>query len=103
VAQDPTLDLYTAMLAERSIPWAIAVVGGSLFDYEPLVIDALGRGAHLRVGLEDWPDGPTNHEQVKRAVRLCGQAGRRVATTSETRSTLELVGRLRQGHHAEDR
>jgi len=84
------LDLYTAMFAGRPIPWAIAVVGGSLFDYEPLVVDALERGAHLRVGLEDWPDGPTNREQVTRAVRLCERAGRPAATPSETRSILGL-------------
>jgi 3-keto-5-aminohexanoate cleavage enzyme len=82
------LDLYTAMLAGRSIPWAVAVVGGSLFDYEPLVVDALARGAHLRVGLEDWAAGPTNGEQVARAVRLCEQAGRPIATQDETRSIL---------------
>lgn len=84
------LDLYTAMLAGRSIPWAVAIVGGSLFNHESLVVDALGRGAHLRVGLEDWPDGPTNREQVTRAVRLCEQAGRAAATRSETRSILRL-------------
>jgi uncharacterized protein (DUF849 family) len=84
------LDLYTAMLGERSIPWAVAVVGGSLFDHESLVVDALGRGAHLRVGLEDWPDGPTNREQVTRAVRLSERAGRAAATQGETRSILRL-------------
>ena len=84
------LDLYTAMLGSRSIPWAVAVVGASLFDYEPLVDDALARGAHLRVGLEDWADGPTNREQVTRAVALCRRAGRVVATASETRSILGL-------------
>jgi 3-keto-5-aminohexanoate cleavage enzyme len=84
------LDLYTAMLGERAIPWAVAVVGGSLFDHEPLVVDALERGAHLRIGLEDWPDGPSNHEQVTRAVGLCERVGRAAATQSETRSTLGL-------------
>ena len=64
------LDLYLAMLGERSIPWAVAVVGGSLFDHAGLVTDALERGGHLRVGLEDWPDGPTNAEQVARVAAL---------------------------------
>jgi uncharacterized protein (DUF849 family) len=84
------LDLYTAMLGGRSIPWAVAVIGDSLFDYEPLIDDALARGAHLRVGLEDWPDGPTNREQVTRAVELCTRAGRAVATPNETRTLLGL-------------
>ncbi len=84
------LDLYLAMLGDRAIPWAIAVVGGSLFDHTELVADALRRGAHLRVGLEDWADGPANAEQVQRAAVLAQRAGRRVATAIETRALLGL-------------
>ena len=84
------LDLYLAMLGERPIPWAIAVVGGSLFDHTDLAVDALGRGAHLRVGLEDWADGPANVEQVERAAALVLDAGRSVATPAETATLLAL-------------
>jgi len=84
------LDLYLAMLGDRAVPWAIAVVGGSLFDHTELVADALRRGAHLRVGLEDWADGPANAEQVQRAAVLAQRAGRRVATAIETRALLGL-------------
>jgi 3-keto-5-aminohexanoate cleavage enzyme len=84
------LDLYLAMLGERPIPWAIAVVGGSLLAHPQLVADALGRGAHLRVGLEDWSTGPGNVEQVARVVALVQDAGRSVATAPETVDLLAL-------------
>jgi uncharacterized protein (DUF849 family) len=84
------LDLYAAMLSDRPIPWAIAVVGGSLFDHTDLALDALARGAHLRVGLEDWADGPANAEQVERAVALAHDAGRPVATSTATAELLAL-------------
>jgi 3-keto-5-aminohexanoate cleavage enzyme len=86
------LDLYLAMLGTRPIPWAVAVVGGSIFDHADLVVDALRRGAHLRVGLEDWADGPANAEQVERAAALAHHAGRPVATPAETRELLGLAG-----------
>jgi 3-keto-5-aminohexanoate cleavage enzyme len=84
------LDLYLAMLGERPVPWAIAVVGGSLFDHRDLVATALERGGHLRVGLEDWADGPTNAEQVARVVGLAREAGRPVASAAETAALLAL-------------
>jgi uncharacterized protein (DUF849 family) len=84
------LDLYAAMLGGRPIPWAIAVVGGSLFDHTELARAALERGAHLRVGLEDWADGPTNEQQVGRAVALCDAAGREVASAADAAALLGL-------------
>ena len=59
------LDLYLAMLDGTGLPWAVAVLGGSLLD-SPLAALALERGGHLRVGLEDFPDGPPNAAQVAR-------------------------------------
>jgi 3-keto-5-aminohexanoate cleavage enzyme len=84
------LELYLAMLGERPIPWAIAVIGGSLFDHAELAATALERGGHLRVGLEDWSDGPANAEQVDRLARLVRDAGRPVATANETARMLGL-------------
>jgi uncharacterized protein (DUF849 family) len=83
------LDLYLAMLGDAPVPWAVAVLGGSLLD-TAVARTALERGGHLRVGIEDWDDGPTNAEQVSAAAALCKQVGRPVATIAETGATLGL-------------
>jgi uncharacterized protein (DUF849 family) len=83
------LDLYVAMLAGTGIPWAVAVLGGSLLD-TPVARAALERGGHLRVGLEDWDDGPANEEQVANAAKLCAEVGRPVAGIDETAASLRL-------------
>jgi 3-keto-5-aminohexanoate cleavage enzyme len=83
------LDLFLAMLGETEVPWAVAVLGGSLLD-TPIARAALERGGHLRVGIEDWDDGPSNLEQVEAAVACCAGAGRPVATITETEHLLGL-------------
>jgi len=81
------LDLYLAMLDEATVPWAVAVLGGSLLD-TPIARAALERGGHLRVGIEDWDTGPPNIEQVAAAVELCEEVGRPVATIADTEQRL---------------
>jgi 3-keto-5-aminohexanoate cleavage enzyme len=83
------LDLYVAMVGDAPIPWAVAVLGGSLID-SPVARRAVERGGHLRVGLEDFDGGPANVEQVEAAVRVCNDAGRPVATLSEAAKVLDL-------------
>ncbi|MBK5287931.1 MAG: 3-keto-5-aminohexanoate cleavage protein [Acidimicrobiia bacterium] len=83
------LDLYTAMLGDTGIPWAVALIDGDAVGH-PLVRDALERGAHLRVGLEDQPDGPHNAEIVAAAAALCADVGRPVATPADTERLLGL-------------
>jgi uncharacterized protein (DUF849 family) len=83
------LDLYVAMLGDVEIPWAVAVLGGSLLD-TPVARAAVERGGHLRVGLEDWDDGPANADQVAAAAKLCADAGRPVATIEQTAALLNL-------------
>jgi uncharacterized protein (DUF849 family) len=83
------LDLYCAMLGDAPIPWAVAVLGGSLFD-TPLPRLALERGGHLRVGIEDWDAGPPNAEQVSMAAALCAEVGRPVATIAQAERVLGL-------------
>ncbi len=87
---DEGLDLYLAMLAGTGIPWAIAIVGGAALDH-PLTRRALELGGHLRVGLEDDPDGPANAEIVAGAAAMCRDAGRPVATLAETEDLLGLA------------
>jgi uncharacterized protein (DUF849 family) len=83
------LDLYLAILGDAPIPWAVAVLGGSLLD-TPVARLALDRGGHLRVGLEDWDDGPANVEQVTAAAQLCRSVGREVATIDQSTALLGL-------------
>ena len=81
------LDLDLAMLDEATVPWAVAVLGGSVLD-TPIARAALERGGHLRVGIEDWDAGPTNAEQVATAAELCADVGRPVATIADTEQRL---------------
>ncbi|MGZ4676600.1 MAG: 3-keto-5-aminohexanoate cleavage protein [Acidimicrobiia bacterium] len=85
------LDLYLAMLGDTGIPWAVAIIDGDAVGH-PLVRAALARGAHLRVGLEDQPDGPRNAEIVAAAAALCADVGRPVATLADTERVLGLPG-----------
>ena len=77
------------MLGDADIPWAVAVLGGSLLD-TPIARAALERGGHLRVGLEDWDAGPANVEQVAAAAELCRTVGRPVATSTTPAASLGL-------------
>jgi uncharacterized protein (DUF849 family) len=68
------------------------VLGGSLLD-SPLARLALERGGHLRVGLEDHMDGEPNAVQVERAVKLCAELGRPVASPAQAAQILALPTR----------
>jgi 3-keto-5-aminohexanoate cleavage enzyme len=83
------LDLFLAMLGDTPVEWGVAVLGGSLLE-TPIARAALERGGHLRVGIEDWDDGPANVDQVVAAVALCGEVGRPIASIAETESLLRL-------------
>jgi 3-keto-5-aminohexanoate cleavage enzyme len=83
------LDLFLAMYGATPVPWAVAVLGGSLLE-TPIARAALERGGHLRVGIEDWDHGPSNVEQVAAAVALCAEVGRPVATITQTTQLLHL-------------
>ena len=86
------LEMYLAMLRGIDLPWAIAVIGGSVLD-SPLAPLALARGGHLRVGLEDRVDATSNVDEVQRAARLVAAAGRRLATCGEAVEMLGLPAR----------
>jgi uncharacterized protein (DUF849 family) len=85
-------DLYLAMLSDSKLPWAVAVLGGSLLD-SPIAAWALEHGGHLRVGLEDHPDAKSNRDEVERAREFVESRGRRLATTAETAEILALPRR----------
>jgi uncharacterized protein (DUF849 family) len=87
------LDMYLAMLRGSRLPWAVAVIGGSLLDSE-IVRPALERGGHLRVGLEDFFTAKSNVDEVRRASELCREYGRPLATCKEAE---EILGLPRRG------
>ena len=90
------LALYLALLDGVSLPFAVAVIGGSLLD-SPLAEAALERGGHLRVGLEDEPGAESNPALVERARALCERRGRRLATPAEAAKLLGLPERAGSG------
>jgi len=83
------LDLYLAMLKGSKLPWAVAVIGGSLLDSEIARL-ALERGGHLRVGLEDFFTAKSNVDEVQRARALANECGRALATCAEAEAILGL-------------
>jgi uncharacterized protein (DUF849 family) len=86
------LDLYCAMLEGSKLPWAVAVIGGSLLDSEIAPL-ALERGGHLRVGREDYFTAKSNEDELRRAVELCRSAGRPLASCAEAEAMLGLPAR----------
>jgi len=89
------LDAYCELMGGSTLPWSVAVIGGDLIEHREMVLEALARGAHLHVGLEDHVGTrtPTNVELVTEAVALCADAGRPVATIAETEAILDLPRR----------
>ena len=86
------LDLYLAMLGDSGLPWAVAILGGSILD-SPVARIALERGGHLRVGLEDHVAAKSNVAEVDRARALCAEFGRSVATPADAAQLLGLPPR----------
>lgn len=83
------LDCYAALRAEVApdTPWMVA---GLAVDALAIAEDALARGFHLRVGLEDAPLGSArgNVELVEAAARLVERSGLSLATPAEVRAAL---------------
>jgi len=83
------LDAYLALLSEVSpgSPWMIAGLG---VDIEPLVPEALARGGHIRIGLEDahLHDVRSNAQILERALRLLTKNGASSASPASIRASL---------------
>ncbi|MCX7309391.1 MAG: 3-keto-5-aminohexanoate cleavage protein [Afipia sp.] len=94
------LDAHLALLGDiaAGAPWMIAGLG---VDIDPLISDAVARGGHVRVGLEDarWGCGLSNETLVKNAVRLVRSAGGEPASVGDVRTALRAMddarGRVR--------
>ena len=85
-------EMYMAMLRGSGLSWAVAVLGGGIFD-TPIAELAVQRGGHLRVGLEDHAGAKSNVDEVRKAKALCEKHGRRLATCAEAEALLGIPGR----------
>jgi uncharacterized protein (DUF849 family) len=83
------LDLYLKMLEGIDVDWAVGYIGDKSVMDTPLARLALERGGSFRVGLEDWPNGTSNVEQLKRAREIIDSVGRPVVTGAEA---IEYLG-----------
>jgi uncharacterized protein (DUF849 family) len=87
------LAAHISLLADsdRGAPWMIAGLG---VDIRALIPEAVRRGGHVRIGLEDAPLGSTmsNREWLEEAVRLVRAAGAEPATVDDMRATLKALG-----------
>jgi len=83
------LDAYLELLEPTGLPWSVALLGGDVVACG-LAEQAIRRGGHVRVGLEDYagPATPTNHALLDAAVVLVELLGHRPATIAETRQLL---------------
>ena len=83
------LESYTTLLDAEApdAPWMVAGLG---VDVTPLIPEAVERGGHVRVGLEDAPLGSsrTNVEWVEHARAAVEAAGGTVATAADVRDDL---------------
>jgi uncharacterized protein (DUF849 family) len=86
----PGLDAYLAMLEGSGLPWSVAVLGGDVLG--TIAEEAVRRGGHLRVGLEDYagPGTPSNVELVRAAVALIERLGCRPASIADAAAMLAL-------------
>jgi len=73
-------------------PWMISGLG---VDVSPLIDEAVARGGHIRVGLEDallnTPASTTNLELVEDAVRIVRDHGAEPATPEDVRKALGAI------------
>jgi 3-keto-5-aminohexanoate cleavage enzyme len=84
------LEAYLELLSHAD-PGAQWMVAGLAVDVSPLVETVLGRGGHIRVGLEDAPLGSprSNLELVEHMVAMIEDFGSTLATASEIRAALK--------------
>jgi uncharacterized protein (DUF849 family) len=86
------LEAYMELLEPSGLPWSVAVLGGDLLE-SGLAEQAIRRGGHIRVGLEDYAGRatPSNAELLDRAVALVRRLGHTPATIGEARRILGLA------------
>jgi 3-keto-5-aminohexanoate cleavage enzyme len=84
------LELYLKMIEGLDLEWAVGYIGDKSVMDTPLARMALERGGSFRVGLEDWPNGISNVEQLKRAKEIIDSVGRPVVTGADAIKYLDI-------------
>lgn len=87
------LAAYLDLLDGTDLPWSVSSWGGDIFE-TPVARQALERGGHLHVGLEEHfhpTIKPTNEEIIQQAAALAKEVGRPIAGSKETSRILDLA------------
>ena len=74
----------------QSINWTVGYIGDKSVMDTPLARMSLERGGSFRVGLEDWPNGTSNVEQIKRAKEIINAVGRPLVTEADAIKYLDI-------------
>ena len=84
------LEAYLEMLEGADLPWMVGVVGGDCAL--TIAREAIRRGGHVRVGLEDYfgPRTPTNAELIAEIAGMARDAGRPLASPQQARRLLGI-------------
>ena len=87
-----SLDAYLQLLEPSGLPWSVAVQGGDVVGCG-LAEQAIRRGGHVRVGLEDWAGAgePTNLDLLVALTDLVQRLGRQPATIRDARRILGIA------------
>jgi len=87
------LEAYLEIIGDSGLPWAVAVVGGCVFE-SGMAKRAIERGGHVRLGLEDYAGDrtPSNLELLEDIVELARSMGRAPAGPREAASLLGMTG-----------
>ena len=84
------LELYLKMIEGLDLNWTVGYIGTESIMDTPLARMALERGGSFRVGIEDWPNGNSNVEQIERAKEMINSVGRPLITGAEAIKYLDI-------------
>jgi len=84
------LELYLKMIEGLDLNWTVGYIGAKSVMDTPLARMSLERGGSFRVGLDDWPNGTSNVEQIKRAKEIINAVGRPVVTGADAIKYLDI-------------
>ena len=84
------LELYLKMMEGLDLKWSVGYMGEKSVMDTPLARLALEKGGSFRVGIEDFPTGLSNVEQIKRAKEIIDSVGRPVVTGAEAIEYLDI-------------